>query len=421
MMRMMITMFFCIPARAMAEEHTISNKELFPRQLQTLSEKLTVHEEGDNEDNGHKANTEIGRNTLYDFLYKRLYENASGKPKKKTLAPNVYMIPGPQEPLPGRSHLGDYWPVFPFHNQFSGGLDLDPSVSRHIGGDMNIAVPSWGMLDIYGRFFNRIHDTTTKFGYLNQPVNMLDLDKEDFIRLMSDPSLQYNRNAQPRLPLGKLAKTYVPVTCKPPMCNPYHMNFGFGMEHDYGGNDGVEGDIDVPIPISKGVAYRFPFSGKIYAFRDNVTVTYGHNIAPIDPFMSMFEYQKHRDPGLAIPRTRRSVPSEKVWLHEAAAATYKKHLETNTKIDIERSAIKENLSKILLSLGSLAYTPFNRADEENSVFFNDLDQTYLPPVNSYLYGSHIRPWPRKDFLRRQSMPIWGDNFNNLLNSPLLFL
>ncbi|KAE9414635.1 hypothetical protein Angca_000180, partial [Angiostrongylus cantonensis] len=211
-------------------------------------------------------------------------------------------ISGPQEPLPGRTHLGDYWPVFPFQNQFSGGLDLDPSLSRHIGGDMNIAVPSWGMLDIYGRFFNRIHDTVTKFGYMNHPVNMLDLEKHDFVKLMSDPSLQYNRNTQPLLPLGKLARTYVPLSCKPPMCNPYHSNFAFGMEHDFGGNDGVEGDIDVPIPISKSVAYRFPFSGKVYAFRDNITVTYGHNIAPVDPFESLFDYQKDRDPRLAIPR-----------------------------------------------------------------------------------------------------------------------
>ncbi|KHJ95213.1 hypothetical protein OESDEN_04848 [Oesophagostomum dentatum] len=267
--------------------------------------------EEDTDDQG--GSTKASKSTVYDFLYKRLKQEANSKPKKKRLAPNVYMIPGPQEPLPGRSHMGDYWPVFPFQNQFSGGLDLDPSISRHIGGDLNIAVPSWGMLDIYGRFFNRIHDTTTKFGYLNYPVNMLDLEKEDFVKLMSDPSLAYNRNAQPRLPLGKLARTYVPINCKPPMCNPYHMNFGFGMEHDYGGNDGVEGDIDVPIPISKGVAYRFPFSGKIYAFRDNITVTYGHNLAPIDPFASLFDYQKYRDPGLAIPRTKRDVsPSRKV-------------------------------------------------------------------------------------------------------------
>ncbi|KAK5984157.1 hypothetical protein GCK32_016784 [Trichostrongylus colubriformis] len=155
------------------------------------------NEEEDEEDN----NVKNKRSDVYDFLYKRLKQDASGKSSRKRLTPNVYMIPGPQEPLPGRSHLGDYWPVFPFQNQFSGGLDLDPSISRvpyhyktHIGGDLNIAVPSWGMLDIYGRFFNRIHDTTTKFGYLNYPVNMLDLEKEDFVKLMSDPSLQYNRN-----------------------------------------------------------------------------------------------------------------------------------------------------------------------------------------------------------------------------------
>ncbi|VDO45626.1 unnamed protein product [Haemonchus placei] len=83
------------------------------------------------------------------------------------------------------------------------------------------------------------------------------------------------------------------------------------LEHDFGGNDGVEGDIDVPIPISKGVAYRVPFSGKVYAFWDNITVTYGQNLAPVDPFMSLFEYQKHRDPGLAIPRRRRDVSHSK--------------------------------------------------------------------------------------------------------------
>ncbi|CAJ0571128.1 unnamed protein product, partial [Mesorhabditis spiculigera] len=52
----------------------------------------------------------------------------------------------------------------------------------------------------------------------------------------------------------------------------------------------------------KGVAYRFPFSGKIYYDRDNLTITYGHNINQIDPFNSLFDYPKHRDPRIAIPR-----------------------------------------------------------------------------------------------------------------------
>ncbi|CAJ0560803.1 unnamed protein product, partial [Mesorhabditis spiculigera] len=67
----------------------------------------------------------------------------------------------------------------------------------HIGGDLNLAIPSWGILDIYGRFFNRIHDTTTKFGYLNHPVNMMDLEKEDFVELMSNPSSHWNRASPP--------------------------------------------------------------------------------------------------------------------------------------------------------------------------------------------------------------------------------
>uniref|UniRef100_A0A1I7TIQ6 Conserved secreted protein n=1 Tax=Caenorhabditis tropicalis TaxID=1561998 RepID=A0A1I7TIQ6_9PELO len=175
---------------------------------------------------------------------------------------------------------------------------------QHIGGDMNFAVPSWGMLDIYGRFYNRVQDTMTKFGYINHPVNMLDLEKEDFVKLMSDPAMQANRRAHPTLPMGKFGKQYMPMSCKPPLCNPYHMNFMLGIEHEWGGSDGMEGDIDVAVPMSKGVAYRFPFSGNLYYNRDNMTMHYGHNLSPIDPFASLFDYQKNRDPVLknAVPR-----------------------------------------------------------------------------------------------------------------------
>ncbi|CAJ0573417.1 unnamed protein product, partial [Mesorhabditis spiculigera] len=122
------------------------------------------------------------------------------------------------------------------------------------------------------------------------------------LRLEAKLDLLIQVSNQPTLPLGKLARTHEPLNCKPPLCNPYTMTYGLGIEHDWGGSDGVEGDIDVPIPLSKGVAYRFPFSGKIYYDRDNLTITYGHNINQIDPFNSLFDYQKHRDPRIAIPR-----------------------------------------------------------------------------------------------------------------------
>uniref|UniRef100_A0A1I7ZZH5 Conserved secreted protein n=1 Tax=Steinernema glaseri TaxID=37863 RepID=A0A1I7ZZH5_9BILA len=202
----------------------------------------------------------------YKFLYKRMkqHEEHEKKSKKAAIVPTQYVIPGPFEPLPGRSHYSDYWPLFPFSNQYSGGLDLDPSISRHIGGDLNIPVPSWGILDISGRFFNRIRDTVTKFGYLSHPINMMGLTKEDYVRLMSDPSLAFNRNAQPLIPLGKVPRSNVPLSCRPPLCNPYTQTFAVGVEHDFGGSDGAEGDINVPIPIGKDLAYRFPLGGNVY-------------------------------------------------------------------------------------------------------------------------------------------------------------
>ncbi|CAJ0570659.1 unnamed protein product, partial [Mesorhabditis spiculigera] len=100
---------------------------------------------------------------IYKFLYKRMKQDADSKLAKRQLAPQPYMIPGPQEPLPGRSHPSDYWPVFPFQNQYSGGLDLDPSISRHIGGDLNLAIPLLGnprhlrsFLQPYPRYDNQV-------------------------------------------------------------------------------------------------------------------------------------------------------------------------------------------------------------------------------------------------------------------------
>ncbi|TKR72913.1 hypothetical protein L596_020297 [Steinernema carpocapsae] len=259
---------------------------------------LLVHSKSIKDDEDDSAEQEESKpmskneKDYYNFLLKRLKQQSR---KRNPVAPAPYQIPGPFEPLPGRSHNGDYWPVFPFANQYSGGVDLDPSISRHIGGDINIPVPTWGMLDITGRFFNRTSDTTTKFGYMNHPVNMLGLSKEDFTKLMSDPSLHHNRNIQPVLPLGKVPRSNVGLSCRPPMCNPYTQTFQFGMEHDIGGYDGVDGDINVPIPIGKDLAYRFPIGGNLYWDLDNVTVSYGHNLAPVDPYVNpvMFGIPNH--------------------------------------------------------------------------------------------------------------------------------
>uniref|UniRef100_A0A0N4ZDY5 Uncharacterized protein n=1 Tax=Parastrongyloides trichosuri TaxID=131310 RepID=A0A0N4ZDY5_PARTI len=197
-----------------------------------------------------------------------------------------YRIPGPFEPYPGRSNNGDYLPLFPFHNQYSMGFDYDPSTARHIGGDINVPIPSWGILDINGHQFNRIRDTVAKVGYMAHPVNMMGFDKNDYIKLVSNPSLLHNREIQPEVPLGVVPRRYAPLSCKAPFCNPYTSTFMFGAEYDYGGHDGNDGVIDVPIPVSKDTAYRFPFGGMYYYALDNITVTYGQHLSPIDPYSS---------------------------------------------------------------------------------------------------------------------------------------
>lgn len=94
------------------------------REVEEDSSEEEEDEKGDEEERGKRKSS-----PYYEYLYKWMKEDASGKVKKRPFA-DVYKIPGPQEPLPGRSHTGDYWPVFPFQNQYSGGLDLDPSISR---------------------------------------------------------------------------------------------------------------------------------------------------------------------------------------------------------------------------------------------------------------------------------------------------
>uniref|UniRef100_A0AC34RSF0 Uncharacterized protein n=1 Tax=Panagrolaimus sp. JU765 TaxID=591449 RepID=A0AC34RSF0_9BILA len=85
-----------------------------------------------------------------------------------------------------------------------------------------------------------------------------------------------------------------------------------GMEHDIGGHDGNEGDINIPIPISKGVAYRFPFGGNYYYDLDNITVTYGHNLSPVDPNANPYffnnDYSRQR---LLLPKEPNAFPRNK--------------------------------------------------------------------------------------------------------------
>uniref|UniRef100_A0A0N5A2L2 Uncharacterized protein n=1 Tax=Parastrongyloides trichosuri TaxID=131310 RepID=A0A0N5A2L2_PARTI len=211
------------------------------------------------------------------------HENHNNRVKRYSTS-RPYKLPGNYEPLPGRSYETNYMPIFPFGSQFSSSIELDPDVSRDHTADIWSSIPSWGVFDFKGRINLRAQKNVAKTGYFAHPVNMLGLTNDDMVHLLSSPQLEHNRNQQPTIPMANAPTNYAPLNCKPPLCNPYTESFGFGSEFDFGGNDGFNGNFDLPIPISKNVAFRLPVEGNFYNDVDNLTVTYGHSIGQIDPY-----------------------------------------------------------------------------------------------------------------------------------------
>ncbi|PIC18383.1 hypothetical protein B9Z55_024295 [Caenorhabditis nigoni] len=182
---------------------------------------------------------------------------------------DIVQLPGGYNPLPGRTSFGDYWPLMPMSNQYHAAVTYDTSKGRE----------EW-----------------VKVGYVNSPVNMLGLTKEQITRLLSDPSLHYNRQIHPKLPVGALPREYEPISCKPPLCNPYQGTLGVGVEANYHIEDGVEGELDLPIPVGKDIAYRFPLSGNIHYDHDDTSFNYGQNLSPLDPLGPGFPNEKKTNP-----------------------------------------------------------------------------------------------------------------------------
>ncbi|CCD65709.2 uncharacterized protein CELE_C26B9.2 [Caenorhabditis elegans] len=202
---------------------------------------------------------------------------------------DTVQLPGGYNPLPGRTSFGDYWPLMPMSNQYHAAVTYDTSKGRHVGGDILIPVPYWNnFLNIGGHYIERFQEEWVKVGYINSPVNMLGLTKDQIARLLSDPSLHYNRQIHPKLPVGALPREYEPIACKPPLCNPYQGTLGVGVEANYHIEDGVEGELDLPIPIGKDIAYRFPLSGNIHYDHDDTSVNYGQHLSPLDPLFPGF-------------------------------------------------------------------------------------------------------------------------------------
>uniref|UniRef100_A0A0N5AED5 Peptidase A1 domain-containing protein n=1 Tax=Syphacia muris TaxID=451379 RepID=A0A0N5AED5_9BILA len=88
----------------------------------------------------------------------------------------------------------------------------------------------------------------------------------------------------PSIPVAVLPGNFVPLRCKPPFCNPFLHNLGFGVDVEPGDDILFDGGADFPIPLAPGgIGVRYPLSGAVNVGSDPFLLTYGHGLGPVEP------------------------------------------------------------------------------------------------------------------------------------------
>ncbi|KHJ47189.1 B9 protein [Trichuris suis] len=94
-------------------------------------------------------------------------------------------------------------------------------------------------------------------------------------------------------PLLVLPKDYIPVRCKPPVCNPYIHTVALALELARGDDFALNGLIDFPVKTyDPDVELRFPLGGSILSKHIPVRVVYGHHLSAINPFGRIWKTQR---------------------------------------------------------------------------------------------------------------------------------
>lgn len=112
------------------------------------------------------------------------------------------------QPNPGRD-ASSLSPLFPFHSQYSNGLDINPGTRVTVDGNLNVPIMGWGMWDYKGKFrrgkmtyFTFVHlggvkmgrpNTRVGFGSLNAPTNVLGISGDTIAALAKDGTFQQSR------------------------------------------------------------------------------------------------------------------------------------------------------------------------------------------------------------------------------------
>ncbi|CAD6184818.1 unnamed protein product [Caenorhabditis auriculariae] len=217
--------------------------------------------------------------------YFRRVKRQAYPPNPAPFKPRVedYNLPPFYQPNPGRD-ASSLSPIFPFHSEFNNGLDINPGNRITVDGNLNVPILGWGIWDYKGGIKAGRPNTRVGFGSLNAPTNVLGITGDTIATLAQDGTFQQSRQSVPSIPVSVLPGNFVPVRCRPPLCNPFVHNLAFGVDVEPGDDYLFDGGFDFPIPLAPaGVGVRFPMSGAVNVGTDPLLITYGHGMGPVEP------------------------------------------------------------------------------------------------------------------------------------------
>ncbi|CAJ0570294.1 unnamed protein product, partial [Mesorhabditis spiculigera] len=212
-------------------------------------------------------------------------ESQSYPPRPSLYQPRTedYNLPPFYQPHPGRD-ASSLTPIFPFHSEFNTGLDVNPGSRVTVDGNLNVPIMGWGIWDYKGGVKVGRPNTRVGVGTLHGPTNVLGISPETVAALASDPTFNRARNGIPSIPVSVLPGNFVPLRCKPPLCNPFVHNLAFGVDVEPGDDYLFDGGLDFPVPLAPGgVGVRMPINGAVNVGTDPLLITYGHGMGPVEP------------------------------------------------------------------------------------------------------------------------------------------
>ncbi|KRX42172.1 hypothetical protein T05_3857 [Trichinella murrelli] len=178
-------------------------------------------------------------------------------------------------------------PEFLLSHTIHTGIDINHGMDTVVDGFLNIRHPSKPkkLWDMNGYLRTTRNHVWYHYGHLLRPVNKYNLTESAIAELALHPFFRQLRGTISKRPLMILPRRFIPVRCKPPVCNPYLHTWANGIEVEPGNDFAVEGMLDFPVSAGEpDVELRFPLQGMFVWQKVPIRFIYGQHMTPVNPF-----------------------------------------------------------------------------------------------------------------------------------------